>query len=239
MKNKYGLFGNLDQACCGLARVPLLIVTLIVAIGFSMTGCPTESETPTVRSITIATDPADVTEVTRGEPLPFTVEVLPTDAPQEFTWNVNPADAGSFNDDNEFTVSATQAHGASITITATASDDPAIVSNTITLTVNVMPDLSIVIDWEDFDDLAPDAGDIDVGTINLLTGGSITLSNIPSGVDDGNIRWYFGGARIATGATLVLSGEYLGAQLGQRFITLVVIVNGEPYSRRIAFTVTL
>ena len=194
---------------------------------------------PAVESIAIATVPANVTTVTRGVPLPFTVEILPADAPQEFTWNISPTDAGSFNDANEFTVSLALDHGTPVIITATAYGDPGMVSNQITLAVYVIPGLIIDIDWEDFDDRAPSAEDIDIGTINLLTGGSIVLSNILVGVENDDIRWYFGGVRIATGAILVLSGEDLGTWLGQRFVTLVVIVNGEPYSRRIAFTVTL
>jgi len=187
--------------------------------------------------VTVATYPANTTTVTRGVPLQFTVNVLPAGAPQAVTWGVYPDNAGSFTD-NAFTVSGELAHGTQVTITATAAGT-ALESNPIHLTVHVEPGLDISIDWANFYGLAPDAEDIDIGSISILTGGNITLSNVPDGVGDDDIRWYFGGAQIGTGATLELRSEHLGTLLGPRSVTLVVIVNGSPYSRHVAFTVTM
>jgi len=188
-------------------------------------------------SVTIATVPTGAVEVTRGISLPFTADVHPTGAPQAVTWNVNPAYAGNFAG-NVFTVSEELDHGTLVAITATATDT-SVVSAPINLTVHVRQGLMVSIDWADFYGLAPDAEDIDIGPISILTGGNITLSNVPNGVGNDDIRWYLDGSQIGTGATLGLRSEHLGTLLGPRSVTLVVIVNGSPYSKRIAFTVTM
>jgi hypothetical protein len=160
--------------------------------------------------------------------------MLPTGSNPDFTWNVSPSDAGTFNG-NEFSVSANVAHGASVTISATAGG---ITSNLIVLTA-VVQSMSLTVDWVNFYNLAPDSGDFDVGTINLLTGGTIMLKNLPDGVTAEDIGWYFGGSRLATGLILQLNNSHLGDLLGPRFVTVVVMIDNVPYSRRLAFTVTL
>ena len=216
-------------------------VTITAAVyGIPMTSDPinlTVNVIPT--GVDIATYPPNRIHVTRDAPLAFVVNVSPEGAPQNVTWNV-PANAGGFNAYNEFVVSETIAYGETITIMATAYGTD-VVSNEITLTVLMMApiEIEIEIEWGDFEDRAPVGGDIDVGAISVVTGGNITLSNVPSGIGNADIRWYLGGSRIGTGATLELRSEHLGTLLGPRFITLVVMVNGQPYSKRIAFTVTL
>jgi len=70
--------------------------------------------------------------------------------------------------------------------------------------------------------------------VRLQDEGSLTVANW--GLTD-EIRWY-NGPNVHTGYQVPLTAGFLGTQLGTRFITMVAIIDGVPYSRRITLEVS-
>jgi len=111
------------------------IVALAVAIGFSMTGCPTSTDDgngdpPVPVSVTITPASAYVGQGGRRQ---FTATVGPEGAPQAVTWSVAPTGAGTITAGGLLTVTGADV-GDTLLVTATAVNHPAI-SNTAAVTV--------------------------------------------------------------------------------------------------------
>jgi len=103
----------------------------------------------------------------------------------------------------------------------------------------------ITISFPDLTNQAPDASVINDGDpiivyLSSEIGATVTVAN-----PQGQIRWFLGGTEIigqATGtynAELVLTGAILGPQLGTRFLTVAVEIDGRLYGTRVAITVRL
>ena len=139
---------------------------------------------------------------------------------------------------------ASAAWNRTATITATSLDGGSTLVEAY-VEVRVIPPpaaLSFNISFTDLVDRAD--GILDIGELSLLalsrTPALISLEN-PGGQAFGNIRWLLDGADIGDGTeTLVLgasaNGRVLG--IGEHIITVVLEIDGRPYSSRVTFRVT-
>jgi len=115
-------------------------------IGFFMTGCdsPTDSRedgpAEPVAPASIAVTPVTA-YVGQGEQLRFTATVGPLGAPQDVTWSVTPAGAGSITAGGLLTITGADV-GNTLTVTATVVNHPALFS---TATVTVPKPISITV----------------------------------------------------------------------------------------------
>ena len=128
---------------------------------------------------------------------------------------------------------------ATITATSLGGSDT-LVEAYVVVTVNPP---SFTISFTDLTDRA--YGILDIGNLSLLylsrTPATITLDN-PNGHAFNNIEWLFDGVDIGDGTeTLVLGASVNGQvlRIGEHFMTVLLEIDGRPYSNRIAFRVTL
>ena len=219
----------------------LAIIILAVMIGLSMSACdnPSNSTPPYVPA------PLDgwvsivgVAQV--GQPLTADISAITGTGYFSFQWMRGDVSIGT----NSNTYIAEVADvGQGITVTVTRSGNPGSITSDPVL---IMPREDITISFADLD-RAPDIPII--GPTLSLTSSltpNITVTN-PWQYDTGSIRWFFQGTQITGSMISGTSGERftLGLRIhdtfigiGTHFLTVEVSINGVPYSRRIAFTVT-
>ena len=126
----------------------------------------------------------------------------------------------------------------SVSIQIGATDNVRIHEISLELLVDLDGD-GITLEWGTLQD-ALDGAIVAGHTVNFLadTWGTIEITGLPAGVNPAtDIRWYHGANRIGTGAVLDLDDTPLRDFLGTQFITVVVMVDGVPFSRRISLTV--
>jgi len=171
---------------------------------------------------------------TGGANVTLAAQVLPSAATNPaVTWESSSTSTVSVSNG---VLTAHAAGNATITVRTVDGD----FTDNVVVNVSQPPQLgsgNVTIGFAEFQDMAPGASDI-LGdlTVSLQTGGSISINGLPAST---TVRWYLDGERIYTGATLELTHENLGLQLGTRFVTAVVVLDGAMYSRRIRLTVEL
>jgi len=223
-----------------------LTVTARVAENHSITNTATVTVIVSPTGVTIG---SHTPTMVRGASQTFTATVQPTNAPQNYEWSVSPQPAGvSIDQAGRLTIGAGTT-ATELTVTARVPGHE-LLSHTVTITI--LEPSGFVINLPAF---PPPGGNIVVtvpGYISLL--GStvdIVVSN-PEGYS--SITWFFGGRPIGgnpaygthaygtpTGAVLRLGPRIHGELLpvGDHFLTVEAIHNGEPRSMRVAFEVRM
>jgi len=162
-----------------------------------------------------------------------------------FTLGLTPIPSIAVGGTSTFTVSpaldqAVGTYNAIVTVSGANSAISAALTVTMTVEPAPEPGANLTIAFAELVDRAPLDADIIRTDVSILDAwGTITVENPTT-----EIRWFYNGEEIGypnvTGdynATFVPTRELLGADLGTRFITVVVEVGGRLYGRRITIEV--